>query len=360
MIKLIALDMDGTLLKDDKTLPEINRLAVAEAARAGFQVIAVTGRHYAGAMRVLKSLPDIRHVITCNGAALYEIPERTESRKREVSVGRNRTAYESDMEDSALQCVFPLETGPVSGGDSEKIPPESGLSQLKLEDYLLTPESAKRIPRPGRLLMEYPFEDGVIYPMMRRLGSLNIIVDAFCNGQAYADVKSWHLFMELDIPDPVKEYILKSRVYVDHLTDYLEEKSIHVHKLTINFPGDGRGGYLGREKTYAIAREYGLAPVSGGVGNMELTRADVTKGRMLLEYAAHVGIRREEILAFGDSGNDIAMLQAAGTGIAMGNATPDVKKAADRIAKSNEEGGVAEEIRKLIYDTSQDRRNCGG
>lgn len=314
MVKLIALDMDGTLLKDDKTLPKENCLAVAQAARAGFQVIAVTGRHYAGAMRVLKNLPEIGHVITCNGAALYEI-----SREEKTGV------------------CDPVERSP-----------EAGLAQMKLEDYMLTPESPKRFPRSGKLLLEYPFEDEVIYPMMRELGGLNIIVDAFCNGQAYADVKSWQLFLDLDIPDPVKEYILKSRVYVDHLTDYLMEHSIHVHKLTINFPGDGRGGYLGRERTDAIAKAYGLVPVSGGVGNMELTRADVTKGRMLLEYAEHIGIRREEIVAFGDSGNDIAMLRAAGVGIAMGNATPDVKRAADRIAKSNEEGGVAEELRRLI------------
>ncbi|MCD8120086.1 MAG: HAD hydrolase family protein [Lachnospiraceae bacterium] len=316
MVRLIALDMDGTLLRDNKTLPEVNRRAVADAVRAGFQVIAVTGRHYAGAMRVLKDLPEIRHVITCNGAALYEIPE-------------NSVPAQDQAEETSAA---------------------SGLAQLKLADYMLTPESLKRIPRAGNLLTEYPFEDEVIYPMMRKLGNLNIIVDAFCNGQAYADVRSWQLFMELDIPEPVKEYILRSRVYVDHLTDYLMEQKIHVHKLTINFPGDGHGGYLGREKTEAIAKEYGLAPVSGGVGNMELTRLDVTKGRMLLEFAEHADIRREEIMAFGDSGNDIAMLQAAGIGIAMGNASPDVKRAADRVAKSNEEGGVAVEIRNLIRD----------
>lgn len=274
MIRLIALDLDGTLLDDKKKLSPQNRRAVSDAVKAGFRVIGVTGRHYAGAMQVLCDLPEITDVITCNGAALYEIP--------------------------------------------------------------------------GKLVTEYPFEDSVIYPLMRRLGELDIIVDAFCDGLAYADTKSRPLFMALDIPDPVKQYILKSRVYVNHLTDYLQEHHMHVHKLTINFPGDGHGGWSERDRTMRIALEGGLEPVSGGVGNMELTRSDVTKGRMLCEFAARAGIKREEIMAFGDSGNDIAMLKAAGVGIAMANATPDVKQAADRVAKSNEENGVADEIGKLL------------
>ena len=55
-----------------------------------------------------------------------------------------------------------------------------------------------------------------------------------------------------------------------------------------------------------------------------------------------------EIAAFGDDHNDIAMLSACGAGIAVGNAIDEVKRAADHIALSNEEDGVARWIEENI------------
>lgn len=54
----------------------------------------------------------------------------------------------------------------------------------------------------------------------------------------------------------------------------------------------------------------------------------------------HLGLRREESIAFGDGGNDISMLEYAGVGVAMGNALPAVKAAADYVADSVDADGV--------------------
>ena len=53
-------------------------------------------------------------------------------------------------------------------------------------------------------------------------------------------------------------------------------------------------------------------------------------------------------MAIGDTENDISIIDAAGIGVAMGNATPDVKEAADYITCSNEEDGVAAAIRHFL------------
>ncbi len=53
-----------------------------------------------------------------------------------------------------------------------------------------------------------------------------------------------------------------------------------------------------------------------------------------------LGISREECMAFGDGGNDIPIIEYAGTGVAMGNATPDVKSVADYVTDSVDEDGV--------------------
>ena len=59
----------------------------------------------------------------------------------------------------------------------------------------------------------------------------------------------------------------------------------------------------------------------------------------------HYGIRREEIIAFGDGENDMDMLQFAGIGVAMGNAGPEVKEAADYVTEHIDEDGLEKALR---------------
>ena len=53
-------------------------------------------------------------------------------------------------------------------------------------------------------------------------------------------------------------------------------------------------------------------------------------------------------MSFGDESNDLSMLRAAGRGVAMGNASKDVKAAADAVCETNTESGVAKEIRRVL------------
>lgn len=62
----------------------------------------------------------------------------------------------------------------------------------------------------------------------------------------------------------------------------------------------------------------------------------------------HFGIRQDETIAFGDGANDIEMLQWAGTGIAMGNAAPEVQAAADMVTASVDEEGIEKAITEII------------
>ncbi len=62
---------------------------------------------------------------------------------------------------------------------------------------------------------------------------------------------------------------------------------------------------------------------------------------------AHYGLTREQCVAFGDGENDISMLLHAGTGIAMGNASDTVKRAADYVTASVDDDGIAKALRQL-------------
>lgn len=81
---------------------------------------------------------------------------------------------------------------------------------------------------------------------------------------------------------------------------------------------------------------------------LEMSALSVNKGAALAFLAERFGIAQAEIMAIGDSLNDIEMIQYAGIGVAMGNARPEVKKAADYITASNEEDGVAQAIEKFV------------
>jgi Cof subfamily protein (haloacid dehalogenase superfamily) len=80
----------------------------------------------------------------------------------------------------------------------------------------------------------------------------------------------------------------------------------------------------------------------------EVMAAGVTKAAAIEWTAAHLGLGPGGILAIGDSPNDIAMLRAAALGVAMDNAAPVVKEAADVVTASNNEDGVAQAIERYV------------
>lgn len=72
-IKIIALDLDGTLLDSEKRLSEENRRALEQAADKGIEIVPTTGRIYAIIPEVVRQLPFINYAITVNGAELYDV-----------------------------------------------------------------------------------------------------------------------------------------------------------------------------------------------------------------------------------------------------------------------------------------------
>lgn len=83
---------------------------------------------------------------------------------------------------------------------------------------------------------------------------------------------------------------------------------------------------------------------------LDITREDANKGTALIRLANHLDVPLERTLVIGDADNDLSMFEVAGLSIAMGNAAPQVKAAADRIAPSNDENGVAWALREIVLE----------
>ncbi len=80
---------------------------------------------------------------------------------------------------------------------------------------------------------------------------------------------------------------------------------------------------------------------------LEIIPAVINKGEGLRQICRITGIPVSETVAFGDSENDIPLLRAAGIGVAMGNAAPEVKASADRVTGTNNEDGIAQMLKAI-------------
>lgn len=72
----------------------------------------------------------------------------------------------------------------------------------------------------------------------------------------------------------------------------------------------------------------------------DITNVSADKGKALLAMAEHEHMRIDETMAFGDGGNDMPIIKQAGIGVAMGNASDEVKAVADYVTTSVDDDGV--------------------
>lgn len=86
----------------------------------------------------------------------------------------------------------------------------------------------------------------------------------------------------------------------------------------------------------------------GQLKNIEVNRRGVSKGRALEALAARLGCGLQNVMAVGDSDNDLSMLRMAGLGVAMGNAPEHIRAAADAVTADNKADGAARAIEKWL------------
>lgn len=271
-IKLIALDLDGTLFDNSGQISPANKIEIENAVKKGIAVVISTGRPFSGLPFEQIKDTGIKYAITTNGSALYEI-----------------------------------ET--------------------------------------GKCLFEAALDDAVVIPIINYIMTKDIHADAFCGGRGYTSEKTLAARSKLDVPESLLKYIINTREVVPDLAAYIKNKNLRVQKMTLNFHKDADGRLVDREdvKAFLMANP-DINVVCGGYNNLEFTAAGVDKGMGLKKLAELLSIPMESTMAIGDTENDLSIIQAAAVGVAMGNATEEVKKAAAYITDSNTENGVAHAI----------------
>ena len=275
-IKLVALDLDGTLFNSKGEITEKTKKEIKRITDMGVHVVISTGRPYNGVPFEQIKDTGIDYAITTNGAAIYQI--------------------------STNQCIY-----------------------------------------------ENCMDFSITRPIIEFLLSKDIHIDTYIDGEGFTPFRCRENLYKLPIAHAMKQYILATRTPVDNLYDYVRDCGKNVQKITLNFYPQPDGTRLHREEVRIFLESNpAIETVCGGFNNLEFSKAGVNKGEGLLHLAELLSIPVDQTMAIGDSGNDYAILKAAGIGVAMSNASDDIKEIADYITTSNEEDGVATAIAHYI------------
>jgi Cof subfamily protein (haloacid dehalogenase superfamily) len=132
--------------------------------------------------------------------------------------------------------------------------------------------------------------------------------------------------------------IFYSQQFVDSLSDTILDEPVTPPKIEVYFEDkddleDAQAAIRGMFENVEVIKLSDL--------RMDIVPAGVSKLNGLLYLCEHLGISRNQMVVIGDSEDDLEMIEAAGLGVAMGNAPAEVKKAADWLTRSNDQNGVS-------------------
>ncbi|MGT2926814.1 Cof-type HAD-IIB family hydrolase [Streptococcus cuniculipharyngis] len=268
MIKLIATDMDGTLLTDDKQLPQENIAALEQVSAAGVKVAICTGRMKSGVIPYFKELTIGDFAILNNGCSTYSTKDWS------------LTAYHA-------------------------------LSLAEIADLV---ELCQAYPGIYLTLVEkenlYVLADHV--PEIVAYDASLVFTQAIATDLATVEAEDFLVFQAMFMGD-------------EELLDRFQQ-----------------------EQAANLAQQFSVVRSQSYI--FEAMPKGVNKASALAELADRFALTPDQIMAIGDGNNDLEMLAYAGLGVAMGNATAEVKASTNYLTRTNEEAGVAQAIRTYILN----------
>jgi len=263
--KMIVLDMDDTLLRDDHTISEPTKQALLEAQELGVKVVLASGRPTYAMVDIAKELKLDEYgsfILSFNGAKITNFQTKEE----------------------LFSSTLPIETVQRLYDISKR---ENVWIHTYVGDTIVTEENN-------------PFTE----------------IEAQITGLPIHTVA--------DFKEAIAEPVVKV------LMVYEEEKLKQTEALL------------------QVELQNQLSVMRSKPYFLEFTETGVTKGTSLALLIKELGITREEVIAMGDSYNDLAMIEFAGLGVAMGNAPDDIKRVADYTTDTNNNDGVAKVIEQFI------------
>lgn len=270
-IRLLGLDLDGTLLTKEKEISPYTFDALKAAQKKGVIIVPATGRPIHGIPEELINVLNIHYAITSNGASIYDY-------KQEKIIYSN--------------------------------------------------------PLPKLLVLE----------LLQLLSSFDVVTEVYINGFGYIEQSDFIKHLHDLKGSPIYPYIQKTRKPIQNLIQFVQNQSYPLDKIYISLKNE-----LQKEKIVSKLQSYSTIAVTSSIKNsLEINDISANKGIALLALGKLLGINKEEIMACGDSENDLEMLKLVGLSIAMENADASIKEVVDFITYSNQQDGIAHAVKTFI------------
>lgn len=280
----IAVDIDGTLLNNEKEIPFANKKALTEFHEAGGTVILISGRLPVSVNWHTELLGFSGYYVAMNGAVIGQGCKIAWSRAFQPS---SALAFLEACRSRSLYCHFYTYDTLLYDRETPWNQNWSQRNVAQLEGGVQLPQGNSSVRR---------------MPLAKKVPDLS------------------------DVIQKDKQAIYKTAVFSDSPLQNVWEELGTIPGLTVTS--------------------------SDLSSNLEVAPAGVTKGSSLLRLIRMLGISPKKVMAIGDNYNDISMLQAAGLGVAMGNAPKDVRKSAHQVTLTNDNAGVAQAVWRWAYEDS--------
>ena len=268
-IKLIAVDLDGTIISNATEFSNKTIEALNTAAEQGIIVAVCTGRVYGEIPEAIRNIEGVRYFITSNGSSI--------------------------------------------------------------------------ITNTGNIIYSNTIEKNIASDSLDILSEYDVMIDLYINGNGYMQSSDIEKLEHYNVTDGFDKVLKVSRIMKDDIMRFYREELPALEKINLFFADK-------QERKEAIYRIGRLEPspkiVYSMEHNLEITSSTCSKGQGLNFLSNLLEVHMSEVMAIGDSNNDVSMLKLAGLSVAMGNSPKYVKDTVDYVTDTCENDGAAKAIKK--------------
>ena len=198
--------------------------------------------------------------------------------------------------------------------------------------------------RTGEILHEVDLDKGTVRGLFSELEDLPITFDLFADGKIYTLDDRWDYIDQMECDEPTRRQLKSFRVRYDGTFEQLMEECGNICRINIFFLDEASK----RRAWDVVDADPMLRRSTSLPSNIEITHKEAHKGAALAWLCGQLGVDVADAVAFGDGDNDLSMIRAAGDGVAMANAIPEVLAVADHVTSSCDEAGVAAYLEPIL------------
>lgn len=288
MYKLIAMDLDGTLLNSYGEVSKENKEAIKNAIEKGIEVVIASGRMKSAIDSIAEEIGATNYIISGNGTILYDNKN-------------NKILYQSFLKkEKVLQIIKICEENSI-------------FYNIYTENEII----AKNL-------------------------NYNVLYYNYENSKKIEEKQ-----IQINIVEDIYNYVEKNDINIVKITVCDENQAIFnriINKINqINEINVLEVEHMSRKRIKSGTEEIDI-----GYYYTEIVNKDVNKWTAIKKLIEHLGIQEKEVIAIGDNVNDKEMVENAGIGVAVGKSWLEMKQIGDIIVADNNSNGVAEAINKYI------------